>query len=96
MSAGFPQDKNAINSRAGSLSIQARDLFTQIQNFQTFLGTLTNQNLLDLGFAQADVDNIKSAFTQLDALRAIATGATGGQTAVNDYLLFAKRLIGPN
>lgn len=99
MTVGAPQDKNAIDARAFGLAIQARDLFNAIANFNAFLAAKSTAELVALGYdesGKSEVSTLKSAFTQLDSLRQIATGATGGQTAANNYLFFSNKLVGPN
>lgn len=101
MSVGFPADKGAIDARSGSLATQIRDLFTQISQFQSFLGTQTDAQLAALGYsgntttAGTDIYTLRSAFTQLNQLRAVATG---GATlpAVNNFLFFSDQLTGVN
>lgn len=93
MSVGFPQDKAAIDARAGSLSTQIRDLLTAIQQFETFLGGKADTDLTALGYTSAEVAVLKSAFTQLDQLRQIATGSTTA-SAANNFLFFSNQLCG--
>lgn len=95
MSVGYPDNKAAMDARAGGLAIQARDLFAAVGNFQAYLASKTDSELVTLGYTQGEVTLLKSAFTQLDALRLVATGQ---QTvpAANNFLFNSNKLVGPN
>lgn len=95
MSVGYPDDKNAIDARAGGLAIQMRDLLNAIGNFQAHLAEKTDAQLIALGYSQAEVDLLQAAFTDLDALRKVAT-AQQTQPAVNNFLFNSNKLVGPN
>jgi hypothetical protein len=77
MSVGAPQDKNAIDARAYGLSVQTRDLLVQIGNFKVFLDSKLDAELTSLGYSAAEVTLLRAAATDLDALRKVATWATG-------------------
>lgn len=93
MAVGYPQDLAAINSRAGSLAYQMRELLGNIQNFQSFLSGQSDAALVALGFVEADVTLLKGAYTQLDALRLVAYGQQA-QPAANNFLFFSNKLTG--
>lgn len=95
MSVGFSSDKTAIDARAGGLSTQIRDLFTQIQLFEQFLAGKQDTDLTALGYSEPEVTLLKSAFTQLDQLRQLATGQST-QATVNNFLFFSDQLCGVN
>lgn len=95
MSVGFPQDKAAIDIRAGALSVQIRDLLTDISEFQGLLATKQDTDLTALGYTEAEVTLLKSAFTQLDQLRQVALGQAT-QSAANNFLFFSNQLTGTN
>ncbi len=95
MSVGFPTDKVSIDARAGDLARRVRDVLTDVQRFQAFLAGKTDAELVALGYTQADVTLLKSAYTQLDSLRTLATGGSTQATA-NNFLYFSNQLLGPN
>lgn len=91
--AGVPFNKDQINSDIGSVTRQVYSALDNARKVQVALNATPNQTLLDLGFAQADIDSIKSAFTDLDNLRQVFEGGRN-QTIAYDFRTFAKRLIG--
>lgn len=95
MSAGYPDNKAAVDARAGLLALQARDLFVQVANFQSYLGSKTDPELTALGYTAAEVTLLKAAFAQLDQLRLVATGQAA-QSPANNFLFNSNKLIGPN
>jgi len=100
MSVGFPTAKGDVDSRAGQLSLQLRDTFTQIQTFAAWLATQTDANLLALTppaggvvYTQSEVNTLRSAVTDLDQLRTIFQGGAALASA-KDFRTFAKLLTG--
>lgn len=93
MSVGLPSDKNSIDSRAGSLAIALRDIFTQISRFEAWLAAQTDQSLINLGYTSTEVAQLKSAFTDLDQLRQVYEG-TATRSPAYDYRTFAGLLVG--
>jgi hypothetical protein len=93
MAVGFSQQKTDIDARAGQLSMSVRDALRNVQIFKAWLDTMTDAALLALGYAQGDVDVLRSAYVDLDKLRQIYEGsATQGSTY--DFRTFAKRMTG--
>ena len=93
MAAGVPYKKDAINNTVGSVVQQVYASLDNARKVQTALAATPNQTLLDLGFVQADIDSMKSAFVDLDNLRQVFEGGRN-QTVAYDFRTFAKRLIG--
>lgn len=93
MTVGYPTAKIDIDAKAGQLALQLRDVFQQIEAFQTYLASQTEQNLIDKGYGSEEVAILKSAYTDLDQLRTIWTGATALPTA-HDFRTFAHQLTG--
>jgi hypothetical protein len=93
MAVGFPALKTDVDARSGQLALQLRDTLRQVQLFKAWLDTKTDANLLALGYAQADVDLLKSAYTDLDQLRQVYEGSAT-RTPAYDYRTFSKLLIG--
>lgn len=90
---GYGTTRGEIDSRVGVVAIQLRDLFAQIRIVQEYLASQTNQNLIDKGYTQGDVDIIKSAYTDLDDLRKIYEGLINLPDA-RDFRTFTKQLTG--
>lgn len=93
MSLGFPTAKLDVDSRAGQLTLQLRDTLVQIQQFKAWLDTQTDPQLVALGYVQAEVNTLRSAFVDLDQLRAVYQG-TATRTPAYDYRTFSKLLTG--
>ena len=93
MAVGLTISKAELDAQAGNTALQVREAFRAVQLLQAWLVTQTNGDLLALGYAQADVDRIKSAFVDLDKLRTIYEG-TATQATTYDFRQFAKLLVG--
>lgn len=93
MTLGFPALKTDIDARSGQLALTLRDTFRSIQLFKAWLDTKTDQNLLDLGYNQGEVNTLRSAMADLDQLRTVYEG-TATRTPAYDYRTFAKLLVG--
>lgn len=91
--AGVPFNKDAVNHSLGSVVQQVYASLDNVRKVQAALVATPNQTFLDMGFTQADVDSMKSAFTDLDNLRQVFEGGRN-QTTAYDFRTFAKRLIG--
>ncbi len=95
MAVGYAADKAALDSRAGHLAASMRDLLVDVQRMKMWLDARTDEQVMALGYTADEVTLLKSAFTQLDALRAIATGQSTQATA-NNFLHFSNQLVGVN
>ena len=93
MSVGFSTDKTAMDNRAASIARTVRDGLVDAGRMKAWLDTQTDADLTARGWTAAEVAVLKSAFTDLDNLRKVATaGATQG--TVNDFLFWASKLLG--
>lgn len=93
--AGYPKDKVTINNRAGSIAINVRNVLREVDDFQTVLDGLTDQNLLDLGFTQTELDDMQAAFAALAKLSRVARAGDTVPVA-DDFLFNARKLMGVN
>jgi hypothetical protein len=93
MSVGFPQDKSHIDSKAGALVFNLRNVLTDIQRFKTYLDATPDVTLQGFGYSAGEVATLKSAFADLDKLRQIANAGATQSTAL-DFFTFAKQLLG--
>ena len=93
MSVGFTKTKADIDARAGSVALDIRGVFDRIQTLKTTLDTLTDPQLVALGYVQAEVDTLRSAMGDLDQLRTIYQG-TANLASAKDFRTFAKLLTG--
>ena len=93
MSVGFPTSKTDIDARAGQLALQLRDTLRQIQLFEAYLVATPDATLITAGYIQAEVNTLKSAYSDLDQLRTIYEGGANLSVA-KDFRTFAKLLVG--
>jgi hypothetical protein len=93
MAVGYAALKTDVDARAGQLALTLRDTFRQVQIFKAWLDTQTDVALIALGYAQGDVDKLRSSYVDLDQLRTIYEG-TGVRAVVYDYRTFTKLLVG--
>ncbi len=96
MTVGFPLTKDQLDTRLGQIALQVRDGLEEAQQLNALLGTLTTEVLEGLGYDETndgEVSTMKSAFTQLAQLADVANG-DATVTNMNDFLFWAKRLLG--
>ena len=96
MTVGFPLTKDQLDTRLGQIALQIRDGLEEAQQMNALLGTLTTQALEALGYDETtngEVSVMKSAFTQLAQLADVANN-NGTVTTSNDFLFWAKKLLG--
>ena len=93
--------KADFDSRSGNLALTLRNLFEEIQQFWTTLTSVTDAQLITLGYTQDDVDNLRAAYADLNGLAQIFQGqeiTTGYGTAVGtgtyNFGTFTKLLTG--
>ena len=92
---GFPADKAALDARAGNLAVQLRDSLDAAARLKSWLDTRTEGDLVALGYTAAEVAVLKSAYTDLAALRQVANGQQTVGTA-NNFLFWSAQLCGVN
>jgi hypothetical protein len=93
MAVGLPTNKLDVDAKTGSIAVRLRDVFQEIQYTQAWIAGQTDQQLIALGYVQAEVDTLRSAMSDLDQLRTIFIGSANLATA-KDFRTFAKRLCG--
>ncbi len=93
MSVGFPSSKNDLDSRLGQLAVTLRNDLTEIRRLKAYLDTQTDGNLLALGYIQAEVNTLRSAYVDLDQLAQVYFGLAT-RTPAYDYQTFAKLVCG--
>jgi hypothetical protein len=93
VAVGFAALKTDVDARSGQLALTLRDTLRQVQLFKAWLDTQTDAQLIALGYAQGDVDKLRSAYVDLDQLRTVYEGA-GTRTPAYDYRTFSKLLVG--
>jgi hypothetical protein len=93
MAAGLQVDKATLNNQLGSTARMLAQAIVQIDALKSYLDGQTDQALINLGFLQAEVDDMKSAFADLAQLATIYRG-TANLAAAKDFRTFSKRLLG--
>lgn len=87
-------DRNQINANATAIAKDLDRLFLRAQELKTFLDGITDGTLIaTFGYVQADLDDLRSALADVDALRLVYQG-TNPQVSVKDFRLFLKRIWG--
>jgi hypothetical protein len=92
LSVGLSVNQATIDSRAGNLVLQIRQLLTDCQTFKTWLDTQSDAALTNLGYVAADVTLLRASFTDLDNLAKVAHGLQA--TGASDFFFNAKKLTG--
>lgn len=96
MTVGFPLTKDQLDTRLGQIAMTIRDQLLEASRLKAKLDTLTTSDLVALGYdetTKSEVSTMKSAYTDLDKLAQIANGQATQATA-NDFLFWAKKLLG--
>lgn len=94
MAAGRQLTKDTINADAGSIARSVFAGLNAVVQFKTWLDSITDANLIAVyGFLQADVDDLRSGFSDLNQLSTIFNG-TANLAVAKDFRAFAKRLNG--
>ena len=74
MTAGFQPSMGGINAQAATLCIALRTDFQNIQTFSIWLNSQPDAALILLGFAQEDVNALRTAFGDLAQLLLVVRG----------------------
>lgn len=90
---GLSVTKADIDAIAGATARSVNVVFRDVVFFKAYLDTKTDGDLIALGYVQAEVDSLRSAFGDLKQLTDIFNGAATLGVA-KDFKTFAKRLWG--
>lgn len=93
MSVGIPVDKATLDRKIGNTIIALRNTFDQVAIIQAYLAGKTTEDLEDMGYLEADVTLVKSAFTDLTKLSNVAHGQDV-QADESNFFFFADQLTG--
>ena len=84
MAAGLQVDKSYLNAKTGGIAVQLRSLMYQVDALQRGLTGWDGTRLVtDLGFTQADSNDIVAALTTLVKLKSLLNGTDTLPTAIN-------------
>lgn len=93
MSIGLNPTKAEIDSTIGNLARQVQEHFARVTTIKFYLDGTLDAELIAKGYLQAEVNTIKSAFTDLAQLNTLYIGgATLG--VAKDFRAFTKLLWG--
>jgi monomeric isocitrate dehydrogenase len=92
MSVGLPVTKSEIDSRSGDIARTFQKSFEDVFTMQGYLEQTPNADLIALGYTDAEVAQLKTAFADLTELGSIWTGGPG--TVPKDYRTFVRLLWG--
>jgi len=93
MSVGHPVTKDEIDARAGDITRRFQQSFGDVVTMQQYLVAAANVDLEALGYTAQEVAVLKTAFTDLEQLGRIWTGAEA-LAAPKDFRTFVKQLWG--
>lgn len=91
--AGIAVNKDQVNSLAGQLALEVKDVLDRVLVFQEWLAAKTTADLVALGFQDADVAIIKSGIADAAQLAEIFYGREALADA-KDFRAFLKQLYG--
>ncbi len=93
MALGLSATQSDINNVGGSLVRGLFNSLKSVQQFKAFLDTKTDADLLLLNFTQPEINILRSAFTDLNALVNVFEG-TATRTPAYDHRTFSKLMLG--
>lgn len=93
MTVGATVTAGDVNSTAAQIARMVFNTFRAVEQFQEWLATKTENDLIALGFTSGEVAILKSSFTDLDKVRQVFEGSAT-QASAYDARTFAKQLLG--
>jgi hypothetical protein len=93
MSVGLPVTKDELDARAGDIARQFQRSFSDVVTLQEYLVATPDADLIALGYTDAEVASLKTAFTDLMQLANLWIGAEA-LPAAKDFRVFVRRLWG--
>jgi hypothetical protein len=97
MAAGYPLDRYTLDQRVGGAVVSLETGFANIAQVKSLLDDTSRASdviLLDLGYSQDEIGQLRAAFSALSNLDAIGHGRMA-QPEANDFWWDAKHLTGP-
>ena len=93
MSVGFPVAKQDIDQNAGDIARRFQASFDDVATMSGFLNRTADTDLVALGYTEAEVATLKTAFADLAQLGRI-WGGLDPLPAAHDFRVFVSRLWG--
>lgn len=93
MSVGATSTQAEINATAAQIARSLFNTMRSIEQFDSWLDTQSEADLVARGFTSGEVAILKSAFVDLDKIRTVFEG-TATQGSAYDARVFSKQLLG--
>lgn len=93
MPIGLVTDKPSVNNMLGGLMLKIHTGMNGVKELKAWTDTQLDSDLIALGFAQGDVNALRSALVDADKLRTVYEG-TAVQATTYDFRTFAKTAYG--
>ena len=93
MAAGLGPTRTEIDTQAGVIARSVQKAMNDVREFKYYLDGKTDQQLLALGYVQAEVDDLRSAYADLYALTDVYRGSAL-VAVLKDFRTFARRIFG--
>lgn len=89
---GLPTDKFTLDNQFGSIALSVRKVLTDIASSKSRLDGLTDQDLLDRGYTDGQIAQLRSAWNDLNRFVDVFYGRAG--TEQYDFSTFVRFLWG--
>lgn len=93
MAVGKVITKSDIDNDASNVAIEVDNALRRASNFNDWLATQTESDLVAYGYTSQEVAILKSAYTNLDTLNSIYQG-TANLPVSQDFRIFLRQLWG--
>lgn len=93
MSVGLPVSKNEIDGRAGDIARSLQRVFRDVLTLKSYLDQTPDADLVTLGYTEAEVATLKTAWSDLFELSTIWSGQAN-LTNAKDFRTFVRQLWG--
>lgn len=94
MSVGrTPPPKADVDANAANILLSCNSVMARVADFKAWMDTQSDANLISLGYSQAEVNTLRSAFVDASLMQQIWVGSAGLATP-RDMRTFAKLVWG--
>lgn len=89
---GLPTDKATLDRQFGNIALQVRQILTDVTSSKARLDSLTDQDLIDRGYDNTQIAQLRSAWNDLNRFVEVFYGRAG--TEAYDFTTFVRFLWG--
>lgn len=89
---GLPTDKTTLDMQFGSIALRVRQVLTEVVSSKSRLDGMTDQDLLDRGYDNTQIAQLRSAWNDLNRYADVFYGNIG--TEAYDFSTFVRFLWG--